>query len=233
MPETIAQFQLVEPMGHSLLGDLHRARELDLGRTVTVCLIGAAFTADPRTLESVLSAARRVSALSHPAVAAVYGSGEDGGRAFIASEFVAGQRLSAMVSGSALNRRRALDLAVQIADGLAAAHALGLTHAAVGSDRIMVTPKGAAKVLDVGMFDWTSAEGQERRDDRVGLGAVLFEMLVGRPLRVGWPAELRLAEIPAEAQPVLHALTSSRAGEQYESMATAAAALRDLAVSLP
>ena len=232
MPQTIGHFQLIEQVGTGTLGELHRARDLELGRTVAVRLLGPSFTTDPETCQAVLNDGRRVSALSHPAIAAVYECGEDAGRAYIASEFVPGQRLSAVVSGSALNRKRALDLAVQIADGLAAAHGLELTHDALTADAVMVTPKGAAKLLDVGMFDWTSAKAQPRRDDRAGLGAVLFEMLVGRPLRLGWPAELRLAEIPAEAQPVLQALTSSRAGEQYESMATAAAALRELAMRL-
>lgn len=232
MTETIGDFQLLEKIGTGPLGELYRARDLDLGRTVTVCLLGPAFTADAEMSRSILNDARRVSALSHPAIAALYACGEDAGRAFIASEFVPGQRLSAVVAGSALNRRRALDLAVQIADGLAAAHGLELTHDALTADAVMVTPKGAAKILDVGMFDWTSMKEQQRRDDRVGLGAVLFEMLVGRPLKVGWPAELRVAGVPIDVQPILRNLTSSRAGEKYESMATAAAALRELATRL-
>ena len=231
MPETIGHFQLLEQVGAGTLGELHRARDLELGRTVAIRLLGPSFTTDPDTCQAVLNDARRVSALSHPAIAAVYECGEDAGRAYIASEFVPGQRLSVVVSGSPLNPRRALDLVVQIADGLAAADGCDLTHGALAAARIMVTSKGAAKVLDVGMSHWTSAKGQERLDDRVGLGAVLFEMLVGRPLKHGWPAELRIGAVPAEVQPVLQALASSRAGERYESMATAAAALRELAES--
>ena len=232
MPETIGHFQLLQQVGTGTLGELHRARDLELGRTVAVRLLGPSFTTDPETCQAVLNDARRVSVLSHPAIAAVYECGEDAGRAYIASEFVPGQRLSAMVSGSPLNPRRALDLAAQIADGLAAADGCDLTHGRLVTACIMVTPKGAAKVLDVGMSDWTSAKEQKRFDDRVGLGAVLFEMLVGRPLRHGWPAELRLGAVPAGGQPVVQALASSRAGEQYESMATAAAALRELAMRL-
>lgn len=229
MPETIAHFQLLEPMGRGTLGELHRARDLELGRTVALRLVGPAFAADPGACRAVLSRARLVSSLLHPAVAAVYECGEDAGQVYVASEFVPGQRLAAMVSGSPLHPRRALDLAAQIADGLAAAHALELLHGALSSAAVIVTPKGAAKILDVGMCDWTGATGQMRLDDGVGLGAVLFEMLVGRPLKHGWPGELRLSQIPAEAKPVLQALTSSREGERYESMATAAAALRELA----
>ena len=231
MPETIGHFRLLDQIGTGMLGELHRARDLDLGRTVAIRLLGPSFRTDLETCQAVLNDARRVSALSHPAIAAVYECGEDAGRAYIASEFVPGQRLSAMVAGSPLNPRRALDLAAQIADGLAAADGCDLIHGRLVAAHIMVTPKGAVKVLDVGMRDWTSANGQECLDDRVGLGAVLFEMLVGRPLRHGWPAELRLGEIPADVQPVLRALASSRAGERYESMATAAAAIRELAES--
>ena len=161
MPQTIGHFQLIEQVGTGTLGELHRARDLELGRTVAVRLLGPSFTTDPDTSRAVLNDGRRGSALSHPAIAAVYECGEDAGRAYIASEFVPGQRLSAMVAGSPLNPRRALDLAAQIADGLAAADGCGLTHGALTASAVVVTPKGAAKVLDVGMYDWMSPKGQE------------------------------------------------------------------------
>lgn len=160
---------------------------------------------------------------------AVYESGHGPDTAFIASEFVPGQRLSEMVRGAPLHPRHTLELAAQLADGLAAAHAHGLTHGALTTASVMVTPKGVAKLLDVGLVRWTSAGHQPPTDDRVGLGAVLFEMLMGRPLVAGWPAELRAPALPPEVQPVLQQLVAPRAGEAFESMATVAAVLRDVA----
>ncbi|MEQ1729968.1 MAG: protein kinase, partial [Vicinamibacterales bacterium] len=175
-------------------------------------------------------AAQRVASIEHPSIAAVYacGNGTDG--AFIASEFVPGQLLSAMVHGTPLHPRRALDLAAQLADGLAVAQEHGVTHGALTTASVIVTPRGTAKLLDVGLVPWTAAGADAPRDDRAGVGAVLFEMMVGRPLRTGWPAELRLPELPLDVRPVLQSLVAPRPGEAYESMATVAAVLRDLAL---
>lgn len=148
----------------------------------------------------VLHAAQRVAAIEHPSIAAVYASGDGPDGAFIASEFVPGQRLSAMV------------------------------HGALSSASVIVTPKGTAKLLDVGLVPWTRAGSAAPRDDVFGIGALLFEMLVGRPFKQGWPAELRVSELPVDVRPVLQQLVAPRPGEAFDSMATVAAVLRDVAL---
>lgn len=229
MPRTVARFQLLESIGCGTLGELHRARDLQLGRTVAVRLVAPAIAADPAAIERVFGAARQVLAASHPSLVALYEWGTDVTGAYIATEFAPGPRLSAVVNGSPLNRRRAFDIAAQVADGLATAHAHGLHHGAISTDAVIVTPKGAAKVLDLGFGEWTRGGGLPPIDDYAGLGAMLFEMLVGRPLKAGWPGELRDSQIPAGLRDVLERLTLPHARERFDSMATVAATLRLLA----
>ncbi|HUR35302.1 MAG TPA: protein kinase [Vicinamibacterales bacterium] len=226
LPDTVGPYRLLEPLGAGTLGTLHRARDLERGRSVALRVLRSDRGDDPADPEAVLGAARKIAALSHPAIAAIYDWGHADAVAFIASEFVPGDQLSAMVHGAPLHPRQALEFAAQMADGLAAAHAHDLRHDALTAAAVRITPKGAAKILDVGMFAWTAARARAPQDDRAGVGAVLFEMLTGRPLRPGWPAEFRAREIPVGVQPVLRKLASVDAGEQYGSMAFAAAALR-------
>lgn len=232
MPRIVAHFELQAPLGHGTLGELHRARDLEVGRTAALRLLAPAIADNERARLDVLQAAQRVAAIEHPSIAAVYASGDGPGCAFIASEFVPGQQLSAMVHGTPLHPRRALDLAAQLADGLAVAQKHGVVHGALSSASVIVTPKGTAKLLDVGLVPWTRAGGAAPCDDVFGIGALLFEMLVGRPFKHGWPAELRVPELPVDVRPVLQQLVAPRPGEAFESMATVAAVLRDLALML-
>jgi len=230
--ETVGRYQLLEPIGTGTLGALHRARDLERGRTVALRILAPDLVADATRLTALLKDVDRATAASHPVLPALYEDGQDHGVTFLASEFVSGERLSELVHGTPLNPKRALDLAVQIADGLAAAHAEGLEHGALSSRRILVTMKGAVKILDVGMLAWTSAAESERCDDYVGLGEVVFEMLVGRPIRRGWPAELRNDHLPEAVRPILKRLLAETGTEVFPSMALASAALRDAMLRL-
>lgn len=227
MPATIGRYQLLEPIGTGTLGPLHRARDLQKGRTVALRLVDPALPQSDRA--ELRERALRLVDLSHPVVASLYECIDEGETLALASEFVPGQSLAAMTAGAPLNPRRAVDLAIQIADGLAAAHALDLVHGALSVDAVIVTPKGTPKLLDVGLTRWTRAGATAQEDDLAGLAAVLFALIVGRPLKRGWPAEFRDAMIPRALQPVLQKLSTSGG---YDSMVLAAADLREVASSL-
>ena len=129
--------------------------------------------------------------MSHPNIAALYEIGDDGGP-FLVYEFVPGQTLATLVAGGPLNPRRAVDLATQMADALAEAHAAGIAHGAITTDAVIVTPKGPAKILDFGLTAWTNGHGPstsgsvaEDRADIEALGAILFEMLTGHAATSG------------------------------------------------
>ncbi len=111
---------------------------------------------DPVQRARLIEDARIAAALSHPNIAVLYESGEDQDQLFLVYEYVPGKTLKRTIGGAPLNPRRAVDLAVQIADALADAHAAGVVHRDLSSDTIMVTPKGNAKVLDFGLAAWAT-----------------------------------------------------------------------------
>jgi eukaryotic-like serine/threonine-protein kinase len=227
MIEQLNHYKILERIGAGSLGEVYRGRDTRLGRTVAIKLPDAQFQADRERREALMRDARAASVLSHPNLAALYEISEEDGRLFLVFEFVPGEPLKRVIAGRALNVRRAVDLATQLADALADAHALDMTHGGLTSDTIMVTPKGNAKILDFGLAKWTSRPptgNPDRRTDIQALGAVLVEMLTGRPPVAG-ATSIGPSVPPELSDAVTKALDSS--GETgYEAAATFAAELR-------
>jgi serine/threonine-protein kinase len=158
----IAHYNLLETIGSGGLGEVFRARDTRVGRTVALTVLPGAISRDPRQLELLLADARRASALSHPGIATLFDVGSSGESHYLASEFVAGAPLRNELGGRPMNPRRAVEVAVQIADALSDAHAAGIVHEDVRPDTIAFTGKGAAKLLDTGLSRGTRG-GQVRR----------------------------------------------------------------------
>src|SRR5207237_1474961 len=155
MTATIAHYNLLEPIGHGGLGEVYRARDTRVGRTVALKILPAALVDDPARRDAVLDEARVAASLSHPNIATLFDVGDEDGRYYLAYEFAAGESLRDEMAGSAMNPRRALDLAVQLADAIADAHAHGIIHGDLRPDTVIVTAKGSAKILDFGLTRWT------------------------------------------------------------------------------
>ena len=227
MFEALGHYKLLDRIGSGGIGEVYRARDTRLGRTVAVKVVGPAIADDPDRRQRFIDDARAAAVLSHPSIAAVYEVGEDQGQLFVALEFVPGEPLRAAIGGRPMNPKRAIDLAVQIADALADAHAEGIAHRDINTDNVVETPKGRAKILDLGLSAWT-AGGEARaraasqpmpidaaaylspeqalgdagdyRSDIFSLGAVLFEMLTGRtPFRAADSAAMLLQIVQAPA----------------------------------
>lgn len=160
--QNIAHYNLLEPLGEGGLGPVFRARDTRVGRTVALKVLPESITGDSNRLEAVLEDARAAAALSHPNIAALFDVGHVAGIRYLAYEFVAGAPLRSEMGGRSMNPRRALELAVQVADGLAEAHAAGVVHGDLRPDTIALTGKGSAKLLDTGMSSWTRG-GEVRR----------------------------------------------------------------------
>ncbi|MGE5245557.1 MAG: serine/threonine-protein kinase [Betaproteobacteria bacterium] len=162
MPESLGHYNILERIGAGGLGEVFRARDTSLGRTVALKVVPPDIAVDPARREEFLRDARAAAALSHPNIATLYEIGEDGDALFLVQEFVPGLSLTNVIAGRPLNPRRAVGLAIQIADALADAHAADIVHGDLKPDNVIVTPKGAAKILDFGLSAWTRG-GAARR----------------------------------------------------------------------
>ncbi len=156
MFETLGEYKILDRIGVGGIGDVYRGRDTRLGRTVAIKVVKPEIAGDAVRRERFVRDARAASVLSHPSIAALYDIGEDQGALFVAFEFVPGETLRAEIAGRAMNPRRALELAVQMADALADAHAAGVVHGDLKPDNVIVTPKGRVKILDFGLSAWTN-----------------------------------------------------------------------------
>lgn len=158
MDRTIAHYNLLERIGEGSLGEVYRARDTKVGRTVALKVLPEALVQDEAAREVLMSDARATATLSHPNIATLFDVGQDvaqHGECYLAYEYATGITLSQEIGGRPIHPRRAVELAVQIAEALADAHSQGLLHTDLRTDTIVVTPKGNAKVLDFGMARWT------------------------------------------------------------------------------
>ncbi len=155
MADSIAHYNLLDRIGSGGLGEVYRARDTKLGRTVALKLLPEWLLAEPSELERFLEDARGAASLSHPNIATLFEAGQDNGRHFLAYEFVQGSSLRQQIAGHALNTRHALEIAVQLADAVAEAHARGILHTDLRPENVVITGKGSAKILDFGMAAWT------------------------------------------------------------------------------
>jgi serine/threonine protein kinase len=153
--DSIAHYNLLERIGEGGIGEVFRARDMKVGRTVALKRIGPAIAGNPARLARFFEDARAAMALSHPNIATLFDAGEGDGVPYLAYEFAAGHTLREECGGASMNPRRAIDLAIQIADGVADAHSHGIIHGDLRPETIIVTGKGSAKILDFGLAPWT------------------------------------------------------------------------------
>lgn len=151
---SVAHYNLLERIGEGVLGDVYRARDTKVGRTVALKLQREPLP-EGRRHERLVDDARAAAKISHPNIATLFDVGYHEGRLYLAYEFVQGTTLRQQMAGRPMNTRHALDLAAQVADALAHAHANAVVHKDLSPDTIIETPKGSAKVLDFGMSAWT------------------------------------------------------------------------------
>ena len=154
--QTIAHYNLLERLGIGALGDVYRARDLKVGRTVALMMPARELIADDGARARFLAEARAASALNHPNIATLFDVVEDGGSCYLAYEFAAGPSLRDEMGGRAVNIRRAVEIGAQIGDALAEGHSRGLVHGDLRPENVVVTPKGSVKILNFGLAHWTT-----------------------------------------------------------------------------
>jgi len=152
----LGAYHLLERIGAGGLGEIYRARDVVHGRTVAVRRIPAALASDPARSAAFEKACQAAAAISHPNVAMLYKWERTDGELLVAHEFAAGQTV-AQLGGGALNARRAVEIALEVALGLEALHAAGLVHGDLRPGNVVVTPKGHVKLLDAGLAAFTGS----------------------------------------------------------------------------
>jgi eukaryotic-like serine/threonine-protein kinase len=195
--DRIGAYEILAPLGHGGMGEVYRARDTSLGRMAAIKVLPDAFLQDPERRSRFQHEAKILAALSHPNIAGVYGWEEHGATSALVMELVEGEPLDRMIPSGGLPLARVLELAIQVARGLEAAHRAGIVHRDLKPANIMVTTAGIAKLLDFGLArqstssplagatDETATATIERTAEGVIVGTIAYmspEQVQGKPV---------------------------------------------------
>src|SRR5262249_9861225 len=195
----LGPYEVLAPLGAGGMGEVYRARDERLGREVAVKVLGAAWATDADRLRRFEHEARAAGALNHPNLLGVFDTGQHDGHPYVVFELLDGSTLRQLVGQAALPARKAVDYAIQMAQGLAAAHEKGIVHRDVKPENLLVTRDGRVKVVDFGLAKLVPSLSPDpsRGDDPTKPAITDVEVVLGTaaymsPERVrGGPADHR------------------------------------------
>ena len=228
----LGPYEIVAPLGAGGMGEVYRARDPRLGREVAIKVLPAGLAQDVDRLRRFEQEAKAVGSLNHPHILAVYDTGSHEGSPYVVSELLEGQTLRERLAGGALPLRKAVEIAAQVARGLAAAHDKGVVHRDLKPENVFVTSEGLVKILDFGLAKLTQVElapesESPTRTRQTDPGVVLGTVGYMAPEQVRGAAVDHRADIFAFGAILYEMLSGHRAFKKETSPETMAAILRE------
>jgi eukaryotic-like serine/threonine-protein kinase len=231
--QSLGPYTIVGPLGAGGMGEVYRAHDARLNRDVAIKIVPASVTANPEALARFERESHAIAALSHPNILTIFDVGHSNGHPYAVMELLEGETLRARLANGPLPVRKAIDIAAQIARGLAAAHDKQIAHRDLKPDNVFLTPTGGVKILDFGLARNTSEQGNLTGLESPTMapattpGTVLGTVGYMAPEQVrGEPADQR-ADIFALGCVLYELLTGERAYKRETAAETMSAILRE------
>jgi serine/threonine protein kinase len=201
--QVIGPYEILGALGAGGMGEVFRARDTRLNREVAIKILPKEFASDPQRLRRFEQESKTLAALNHPNILTIYDAGLQDGTPYLVSELLEGQTLREQLSGGALAVRKATDFALQVAQGLAAAHNSGITHRDLKPENIFITQDGRVKILDFGLAKasprlQSQIANQKSQTDQVDPAASTLLQTTEPGMILGTPAYMSPEQVRGE-----------------------------------